>query len=36
MVPTADTLRIDRWLNCGCFFQTRSKASAAAAGGTCA
>ena len=33
MAPTADTLRIDRWLHCCRFFKTRSKASAAVAGG---
>ncbi len=33
VAPTADTLRIDRWLHCCRFFKTRSKASAAVAGG---
>ena len=33
MPKTAATLRIDRWLHCCRFFKTRSKASAAVAGG---
>jgi len=33
MADTPDSLRIDRWLHCCRFFKTRSKASAAVAGG---
>ena len=33
MAQSPDTLRIDRWLYCCRFFKTRSKASAAVAGG---
>jgi ribosome-associated heat shock protein Hsp15 len=33
VAPTADMLRIDRWLHCCRFFKTRTKASAAVTGG---